>query len=1721
MSIHWLLKSKSFKIISIILCVTLLIQISPLPVLADVSIPLNIGWNLVSIPEEPTDSDPATVDDTDPAVVLSSVAGNYTQVYAYDGCDAADPWKIYDPAAGPADNDLTVIDHKIGFWIEMTSADTLDVTSIPPTDPAMQLCQGWNLIGYPMDRTLPVAGVLSGIEGKYERVFGHELLDVADPWEVFDVGVPVWANDAEVMEPGQGYWLLASEDTTLTIAEPGTAPVVEFINFPDGTEITSPLDIVGTIDSPTTVSWSLDYRPEGDPTWTIFASGDTSVTSDVQGTFDPTLLLNGLYEIRVTATDLFGQSSEDTVDVFVEGQMKVGPFSISFVDLDIPVAGIPITLTRTYDSRDKRTGDFGVGWTLDISRGSYTNNRKPGDGWNIERGGLFGLEPCYTSAETKYHTTDIRFSDVESYEFGLQVNMYGNSSAVVGGCLGDVSFVQTGGNLGATLDILDDSDVFWQEGTDQVTFTAFSPRAGQAYEPDRVRLTTPEGIQVELSLADGVDRISDLDDNTLDITPGGIVHSSGKSVSFTRDVQDRLTRITDPMGNTLNYSYDANGDLISVTDQGGYITRFTYNTNHDLLDIIDPRGVRASRNEYDDDGRLVAVTDANGNRIELTHNIDTRQEVVRDRLGNVTIYEYDNKGNILSETDALGNTTTYTYDARDNKLSETDPLGNTTMFTYDERDNLLTETDPLGNTTSYTSTTQNQVLTITDPLGNTTTNTYDFKEKLLTTTDPLGDMTTYTYHLPTGMLISTTDSLGNTTTFGRGSEGYLVSQTDPLGNVTTYTYDDNGNQLTETTTRTDELGNSVTMTTTKVYDDKNRIIQTIGPDSNSTFVEYNAIGSESVNIDQNGSRTEHEYDQLSRLMKTTYPDGTTETITYDANSNKRSFTDRAGRTTQYEYDTLNRLIRTIYPDSSSTSTEYDAAGKEIATIDENSNRTVYEYDAAGRNTKVIDALGNITTYSYDANDNQTSMTDVNGSTIVYEYDALNRRTKTLFSDGTFISHAYDGLGRKTTETDQAGNTTQFEYDALGQLTRVINALGDETTYTYDEVGNKLTQTDDNGNTTQWTYDNLRSIESHTLPLGMAEIFTYDAKGNVLTHTDFNDQTTTFTYDVNDRLVTKTFADGTQVQFTYTATDKRATVTDSRGITTYNYDLRDRLIEVVNPAGSTIDYTYDAAGNRTSVSISSGTSTYSYDALNRLSTVTTPDSGVTTYTYDNVGNRASITYPNDTVTNYTYDILNRLITLENRKSLGDIISNYTYTLGPAGNRLSVVENSGRRVDYTYDALYRLVGENITDPTSGNQTISYTYDSVGNRLSRTDTSGTNTYTYDANDRLLTEGGRTYTYDDNGNTLSQTDGVNTTVYVYDSENRLVSAQTPISTITYGYDADGIRVNSTIDGVMTNYLVDKNRDFAQVLEERDVSGGLIVSYVYGDDLVSQKRNGNVSFYHYDGLGSTRTLTDASQAVTDTYTYEAFGGLIAFTGTTSNNYLFTGEQLDPNIGFYYLRARYMNPQTGLFQTSDTFPGFNFDPLSLHKYLYANADPVNKKDPSGNFGLFGFMIAKLDEDIVRALDNVGKQFLLSKRLGGAALRTLGLTVENAAKQVLTRLLGQSAVRPGITLAGQGGRRILDFWVQVGNKVAIIESKYKLPVRAGDALTRLVGQMRTALTAEEAVRNNAQVVLFTWKAPSPAQMRLLLEALGPEASSIKLVHGLLDLAQYVKYFFGIP
>ena len=115
---------------------------------------------------------------------------------------------------------------------------------------------------------------------------------------------------------------------------------------------------------------------------------------------------------------------------------------------------------------------------------------------------------------------------------------------------------------------------------------------------------------------------------------------------------------------------------------------------------------------------------------------------------------------------------------------------------------------------------------------------------------------------------------------------------------------------------------------------------------------------------------------------------------------------------------------------------------------------------------------------------------------------------------------------------------------------------------------------------------------------------------------------------------------------------------------------------------------------------------------------------------------------------------------------------------------------------------------------------------------------------------------------------------------------------------------------------------------------------------MISQIRS-STRYFLQDGQASTRALTNSSGAVTDTYSYTAFGELFNQTGSTTNTYLYTGQQFDSLTGLYDLRARYYNPSLGRFLSQDIYP-YNFNnPVELNRYVYVASNPINAIDPSG------------------------------------------------------------------------------------------------------------------------------------------------------------------------------
>ncbi|RDH83493.1 MAG: hypothetical protein DIZ77_16230, partial [endosymbiont of Seepiophila jonesi] len=616
-----------------------------------------------------------------------------------------------------------------------------------------------------------------------------------------------------------------------------------------------------------------------------------------------------------------------------------------------------------------------------------------------------------------------------------------------------------------------------------------------------------------------------------------------------------------------------------------------------------------------------------------------------------------------------------------------------------------------------------------------------------------------------------------------------------------------------------------------------------------------------------------------------------------------------------------------------------------------------------------------TAYEYDANGNRTAVVDANGNRIEYTFDAENRKTLTLYQDGNTATSDYNPAGKDIRSTDPMGLTTEYEYDALNRP--VMSSLpppmaGDprsDTLFGFNEAGNLVSQTDANGHTTLYTSDLAGNRTSRTLPGGESESFTYDAANRLVGHTDFNGNLTAFGSDERGRRTTTLYHDGSSLLVTYNGMGERLSVVDSRGATGFDYDTRNRLVRRADPDGLTLDYAYTVINRLASVTTSGGrTTSHSYDALGRLLSTTAADSGLTDFGYDPVGNLVLLEQANGTSTEYAYNSRNQLTSLHNRYSDDNIISAYVYTLDGNGLRTRIDELMGNAVDYVYDDNSRLIRETRVGANAYDH--QYSYDAVGNRT-EVDKDGTITaYTYNVNDRMTSAGAATYSYDANGNLTGTSEAGDTSSFEYNAADRMVRATVPGGAVTdYVYDGDGIRVSRTDASGTTRYLVDGRNQtgVAQVIEELDGGGALQVSYTYGMDLLSQDRGGAISYYHADGLGSVRGLTNGAESLTDTYLYDAYGNEVAATGSTENSYRFVGEQYDPNIGFYYLRARYYDPTSGRFISMDPVAGDPQSPISLHRYLYANDNPVNYVDPTGEFTLAEMMIVQgIRMDLMKA-----------------------------------------------------------------------------------------------------------------------------------------------------------
>jgi RHS repeat-associated protein len=379
---------------------------------------------------------------------------------------------------------------------------------------------------------------------------------------------------------------------------------------------------------------------------------------------------------------------------------------------------------------------------------------------------------------------------------------------------------------------------------------------------------------------------------------------------------------------------------------------------------------------------------------------------------------------------------------------------------------------------------------------------------------------------------------------------------------------------------------------------------------------------------------------------------------------------------------------------------------------------------------------------------------------------------------------------------------------------------------------------------------------------------------------------------------------------------------------YAYDMLNRQTTKILPLTTTADIwtTYDLAGRPLTAYFGSATApstsgiAYGYDTAKRM-TSETQFGRAMTYQYDLSSNRTQSTRvdANNYYINYDFDAMNRNYQIRENGATTLAV----YVIDPLSRRQTLTRGNGTVTNFGYDLASRLtsLGQDLAG-SAQDLTVTYGYTHASQLQTR---SGSNSlydwlpggasstiYVPNGLNQYATVGGTAYSYTDlRGNLIS--DGTNS--YTYDVENRLLTASGPTA-VSLAYDPLGRLQSTTVGATATQYLYSGT----QLVEELDGSGNVLRRYVHGagtDDPVVWYEGSTLAtrnYLHADERGSVVATTDNTGAGT-IYAYGPYGEPTG--GWTGSRFRYTGQTAIPEAHLYYYKARIYSPNLGRFLQTD------------------------------------------------------------------------------------------------------------------------------------------------------------------------------------------------------------
>ena len=680
-------------------------------------------------------------------------------------------------------------------------------------------------------------------------------------------------------------------------------------------------------------------------------------------------------------------------------------------------------------------------------------------------------------------------------------------------------------------------------------------------------------------------------------------------IGYRYDPAGRLVEIADSSGVPLVYEYDYADRITAWIDRSGYRYEYTYDAAGRVVRTSGQDGHLAAELAYDPQQRVTTVTNSLGETTAYHYDQYQHVTKTVDALGNATLTELDRYGRLLSFTDGLGNTTRYVLDEngdpveieradgtrlaiRNNALrlvqSTTAPDGAVWHYDYDERGNCTAVTDPLGAVISFTYDDHGAVISRTDALGHVTHIECDQAGlptaitsengeraeverdafgRVVASRDPLGAVTRAAWTVEgrpmwresadgtreewvydgRGELVEQRNALGHSVRYERGAFGLPVARTDPDG-------------------RRYEFG----------YDTQGRIRTVTNPLGLSWRYQYDPTGRIAEETDFNGRTIAYQYDAAGRLSGRVSGDAPAPAGSYRRDALGRIVEARTGEeSVRYEFDPCGRLIAAASA-TSELAIERDRAGRVLSeTVD---GRTLTsEYDPRGSRIQRTTPGGVVSRWTFDVYGQPTAFAGTAGS-LAFEYDAAGRETTRFLGGRAALTQSFDPMGRLTAQAiwaydpDSDAAAPGAEYQSLqqrtysyrhdGHLVAVGDALAGNREYDLDPFGRVTSVTGANW-TESYAYDAAGMI-------GSADISGANEYADVLGPRTMSGTLirqaarTTYEHDGQGRVVRTV----------------RRILSGQRRVWEFGWNDLNQLTSVTNPDAEHWEYSYDPLGRRT-------------------------------------------------------------------------------------------------------------------------------------------------------------------------------------------------------------------------------------------------------------------------------------------------------------------------------------------------------------------------------------------------------------------------------------------------------------------------------------------------------------------------------------------------------------